>query len=100
MNILVLIPFTVVGIFILLALIWFMGYEKGRKDAHEFAVQMLCTSVTPQRPKGKWIKVDPLGTGDEAYMCSACKTGDWSVTVGEYKFCPYCGAEMSGGGEE
>ena len=42
MNILVLIPFAILGIFILLALIWFMGYKKGRKDAHEFAVQMLC----------------------------------------------------------
>ena len=42
MNIFVLIPFVVVGIFILLVLIWFMGYIQGRKDAHEFAVQMLC----------------------------------------------------------
>ena len=42
MNIFILISFAVLGIFILLALIWFMGYIKGRKDAHEFAVQMLC----------------------------------------------------------
>lgn len=40
MNILVLIPFAVFGIFILLTLIWFMGYKKGHKDAHE--LQMLC----------------------------------------------------------
>lgn len=53
-----------------------------------------------QRKKGKWIKVDPLGIGDEAYMCSECETGDWDVTIGEYKFCPYCGAEMSGGDED
>ena len=68
-------------------------------------VDRMCKAIeegTPltERPKGKWIKVDPLGTGDEAYMCSACKTGDWSVTVGEYKFCPYCGAEMDGGGKD
>lgn len=49
-----------------------------------------------KRPKGKWIEVDPLGTGDKAYMCSECETGDWDVTIGEYKFCPYCGAEMEG----
>ena len=40
MNILVIIPFAVFGIFILLALIWLMGYKKGHKDAHE--LQMLC----------------------------------------------------------
>ena len=46
--------------------------------------------------KGKWIKVYPLGMDYEAYMCSECETGDWDVTIGEYKFCPYCGAEMEG----
>lgn len=61
---------------------------------------MALPSVTPQRPKGKWIKVYPLGMDYEAYMCSECKTGDWDITIGEYKFCPYCGAEMSGGGED
>lgn len=45
---------------------------------------------------GKWIKVDPLGMGDEAYMCSECKTGDWDITIGEYKFCPYCGQKKEG----
>lgn len=50
--------------------------------------------ATPQQKIGRWIKVHPLGMDYEAYMCSECKTGDWSVTVGEYKFCPYCGAEM------
>lgn len=61
---------------------------------------MELSSVTPERPKGKWIEVDPLGIGHKAYMCSKCKTGDWSITVHEYQYCPYCGAEMSGGEDD
>lgn len=53
MNILVLIPFAVFGIFILLTLIWFMGYKKGHKDAHE--LQMLCNK------KDKKNKTDKEG---------------------------------------
>lgn len=55
----------------------------------------LIVTVTRNKQKiGRWIKIHPLGMDYEAYMCSECKTGDWSVTVGEYKFCPYCGAKM------
>lgn len=52
--------------------------------------------VTPQPDVGKWIKVYPLGMDYEAYMCSKCKTGDWNITIGEYKFCPYCGQKKEG----
>lgn len=49
-------------------------------------------SVTPQRPRGEWIKVD-----DEepiAYDCSECN----SMVSRKYNYCPKCGAYM--GGEE
>lgn len=44
--------------------------------------------VTPQRPKGKWINDN----------CSICGYGvrPWNNTP----YCPNCGAEMSGGGED
>ena len=54
-----------------------------------------------EQPKvGRWIEVDPLGTGDKAYQCSECKTGDWSITVEEYQYCPYCGCYMENGGKD
>lgn len=48
--------------------------------------------------EAEWIEVDPLGIGHKAYMCSRCKTGDWSITVHEYQYCPYCGRRMKNGG--
>lgn len=42
----------------------------------------------------KWIRVHPLQENDGgAYMCSACRTGDWDIQGTEEK-CPYCGADM------
>lgn len=56
-------------------------------------------SVTPQRPKGKWIPIHPLQEDDDgAYICSNCEHGDWDCDT-SYKYCPFCGAEMNGGGE-
>ena len=50
-----------------------------------------------EKPQGEWVLVHPLQEDDEgAYMCSACHTGDWRISP-EFKFCPYCGAEMDGG---
>lgn len=46
------------------------------------------------RPQGNWVLVHPLQEDDEgAYMCSECHSGDWRIST-EFKFCPYCGAEM------
>ena len=57
-------------------------------------------TVEPKKPHGKWVLVHPLQENDEgAYMCSACRTGDWCISP-EFKFCPYCGAEMDGGNAE
>ena len=52
-------------------------------------------SITSQEPKtGHWIFVHPLQENDGgAYMCSNCKTGDWSYQ-NDYDFCPNCGAKM------
>lgn len=63
-------------------------------------------SITPQRPKGKWILNDNQGiqaVGYLTYHCSECGREISSKYHGkisllkEYPFC-HCGAEMSGGG--
>lgn len=65
-------------------------------------------SVTPQRPKGKWIEVD-VRNCHATLKCSVCdRVITPTFTFGEYSyediktFYPYChcGAEMSGGGED
>lgn len=68
--------------------------------------------VTPERPKGKWIKIQ---SGDEDFpesiVCSRCKNENSHLDFDEHnnvigkvfvtsKYCPNCGAEMSGGGED
>ena len=50
-------------------------------------------SVTPQRPKGKWIA---RGVGFTPYECSECE----AVEFKKSNYCPKCGAEMSGGEED
>ena len=52
-------------------------------------------SVTPQRPKGKWIH--PYKS-DIACECSECHI-QMPIT-NYYHYCPNCGAEMSGGDSE
>lgn len=51
-------------------------------------------SVTPERPKGKWIDVN--GDGG-LFECSKC--GD-KVCCANNNYCPNCGAEMKGGRED
>ena len=53
--------------------------------------------VTPQRPKGKWIYTGDYIT-DGMLKCSEC---GFEHDVSErFSYCPNCGAEMSGGGED
>lgn len=62
---------------------------------HEFTQECLqLPSVTPTRPKGKWILIHPLQEDDDgAYICSNCEHGDWDCDT-NYKYCPFCGADM------
>ena len=59
-------------------------------------------SVTPQRPKGKWIEVfvetpnDPYSYGFKSHKCSKCECRPLQIS----NYCPNCGAEMNGGGED
>lgn len=51
--------------------------------------------VTPQRPKGKWIEIE-IDAGEFIYKCTECGMR----VINPYKYCPICGADMSGGGED
>lgn len=51
-------------------------------------------SVTPQRPKGKWIEIE-IDAGEFIYRCTKCGMR----VINPYKYCPMCGS-YNGGGEE
>ena len=57
-------------------------------------------SVTPERPKGKWIDIRVIKSfhydGEPRVGCSRCgNEEEWSSN-----YCPNCGADMSGGEED
>lgn len=52
-------------------------------------------SVTPERPKGKWLHIYK---SDIACECSVCHI---QMPITEYfHYCPNCGSNMSGGEED
>ena len=56
-------------------------------------------SVTPQRPKGKWIMNSDY---PDRLICDKCNAqfDVWHWESKQMHYCPNCGAEMSGGGED
>ena len=58
-------------------------------------------TVTPERPKGEWVKYSIPRCGEQHYKCSHC---DEYVNFGLYGdfytkdfiYCPHCGADMRG----
>lgn len=80
----------------------------------DFLLAIHAVSIAPTltldelRPKGRWVeKKEPLGWSEvDVVECSICEE-NW--VLGEYSFedfaelhmfCPSCGADMRGGGEE
>lgn len=51
-------------------------------------------SVTPQKPKGKWIEIE-IDAGEFIYKCTKCGMR----VINPYKYCPICGAEIGGADE-
>lgn len=50
-------------------------------------------TIEPQRMRGRWEYLDYGGVGN--YHCTACRR----ICIGDYDFCPNCGADMRGGQE-
>ena len=65
------------------------AYQQGYSDAmHDFRDK-------PQK-SGKWL-VDLQTSTEDYYVCSECGRRIhllYSDVIGNYRFCPYCGAEM------
>ena len=78
----------------------FKPYFDGKKTIGQIIdEQPTVEAQSTEADEAEWVGVDPLGTGDKTYMCSKCETGDWSITIHEYQYCPYCGRYMKNGGK-
>lgn len=78
-----------------------IGISRGRSTATIMRDILHLPSVTPQRPKGRWIeyKVD---IAPHPLHCSLCGFGNHHISnryMREFIRCPNCGAEMSGSEE-
>lgn len=81
--------------------IWHTTYPTVRIGNEEIQYKKIAydlPSVTPSRPKGKWIKAETEGR----FYCSICggihndtMSGEWrEVFDFKYSYCPNCGADM------
>lgn len=86
-------PYKVVGDYDTYA-----DYNQGWSDACDWLYANIegIPSVTPERQKGKWIHKMQIMSNPYTYKCSVCKGWEKDKT----KYCPNCGAYMSGGGED
>lgn len=44
---------------------------------------------------GYWI-VKRYVCGESEFECSACHETEWRTSIARFKFCPFCGVQMSG----
>lgn len=44
---------------------------------------------------GYWI-VKGYVCGESEFECSACHGTEWRTSIARFKFCPFCGVQMSG----
>ena len=85
-------------------LIWMIKYGtyQGVEDALLIALHKLAEMPTltldDLRPKGRWLNVRALTTGDGRVRVGDCSCCDSAEKL--RNFCPNCGADMRGGGED
>lgn len=65
--------------------------------SERYAEKLIAADVAPVR-HGRWIgKNSPYDVN--IHVCSVCR-GQVSILGNKLRFCPYCGADMRGGGED
>ena len=58
------------------------------------------TSAQPERKKGRWIRMYYNRPKQYTRICSECGEISWFCGIGDYNYCPWCGARMEGKKDE
>lgn len=73
--------------------------SKAQYDAYENALNEIYDAPTIRLPVARW-KLSYSYWGDENYTCTNCKQTlvleDGTPEENEYRFCPFCGANIEG----
>ena len=90
-------------------------YELGQRNQYDSdKVHLELVPSVEERKKGKWELQEDIFSWEgifDGYFCSECGKGflndlccnngtDWFDVKKDFKFCPFCGADMRGGQDE
>ena len=60
------------------------------------SVRMAINALTVEaRPKGEWVQTQWFNGGSGVYLCTNCNSLTYANNIKPFKFCNYCGAEMT-----
>lgn len=69
------------------------------KDLYEFIKQAPTLTLDDLRPHGDWV-VERKHSHGKFSHCSECLTAQLTADTKKMRYCPSCGADMRGGGED
>lgn len=81
---------------------YYKAYSLGVNNAYDRVVEVI-RAMPPTEKKGHWIEVLEWRTEFSSawhYECSECRARSYKGYKPLERYCPKCGAEMSGGGED
>ena len=73
--------------------------EATRYHVLSWAIQEMKATQT-ERKKGRWIRMYYSRPKQYTRICSECREISWFCGIGDYNYCPWCGARMEGKKDE
>lgn len=75
--------------------------QRVRRKLENLPVEVIhLPSAQPEPKKGRWIRLYYNRPKSYTRICSECRETCWFCGIGDYNYCPWCGANMVEGEEE